>query len=115
MPSAGKGYWDSSTVSSFLLTVFHLVIINSNHNIVIITLPLQEKDLEVANAQYAVAAAAAELAEPCDSLNSSLNRDQLEDMLGMRKNISGLEYQVSTLKEQNNILQQELNRSVSNL
>jgi len=73
----------------------------------------QEKDLEVSNAQYAVAAAAAELAEPCDSLNSSLNKNQLDDMLGLRRTVSTLEHEVLTLKEQNASLQEELNRAVS--
>ncbi|KAK3755759.1 hypothetical protein QZH41_019985 [Actinostola sp. cb2023] len=69
-----------------------------------------EKDLEVSHAQYAVAAAAAELADPCDSLNSSLNKNQLEDLLGLRRTTSSLENEVSTSQAHNASLQEELDR-----
>jgi chromosome segregation ATPase len=75
----------------------------------------QEKDLEISQAQYAVATAAAELADSCDSTEfaAGLTRNQLEDLAGLRRTVSSLEQEVNHLRTQNASLQGELDSLVS--
>lgn len=71
--------------------------------------------MEVSQAQYAVATAAAELADSCDSseLAAGLTRNQLEDLAGLRRTVSSLEQETSNLRTQNASLQRELESFVS--